>query len=357
MRRFDSVDPIDSAAAPSRPARRRPAQASRAAAEQPSNRLGSCVYPSCVYPSWAAPPARAGGAADLVAGAAFSAGAGLALLDLILRAAPPFAGALRQRLALRAAAASAAALRLREDQAALRDAEHLAAGAGETSPAGRLHRLWRGAVGRPAALDAAALAAAAGCVDLPPDLDWAALAGALQGARAGRAPPLAAAAAAGAALARELPTTRRAEAEILAWWAADVALAEKLGWEQPIPLAATSFLRPALRGAASRGPRPGDPEWPDALAGAVALAALDAVGLAAELARRADRLLAVAPKLRAKGAGRVVALLLADDAVSPAGAARAGLSDRAARRLFDRLVDLGAVRELSGRPNFRLYGL
>jgi len=62
--------------------------------------------------------------------------------------------------------------------------------------------------------------------------------------------------------------------------------------------------------------------------------------------------------LRAKGAERVVALLLADDCVSPARAAKvARLSDRAARRLFDRLTDLGAVRELSGRPNFRLYGL
>jgi uncharacterized protein DUF1403 len=60
----------------------------------------------------------------------------------------------------------------------------------------------------------------------------------------------------------------------------------------------------------------------------------------------------------AKGAERVVALLLADDCVSPARAAKvARLSDRAARRLFDRLTDLGAVRELSGRPNFRLYGL
>ncbi|WP_185966549.1 DUF1403 family protein [Methylosinus sporium] len=53
------------------------------------------------------------------------AGAGLALLDQMPRA----------------AAASASALRFREDEATLRDAEHLAASAGETSPAGHVHRL------------------------------------------------------------------------------------------------------------------------------------------------------------------------------------------------------------------------
>ena len=64
------------------------------------------------------------------------------------------------------------------------------------------------------------------------------------------------------------------------------------------------------------------------------------------------------PKLRAKPAAKVVDLLLAEDCVSPAEAARhAPMTDRAARRLFDRLVALGAAREFSGRPTFRLYGL
>ena len=91
---------------------------------------------------------------------------------------------------------------------------------------------------------------------------------------------------------------------------------------------------------------------------AIALAAASALDLAADLSRRADILIAVAPKLRAKPAAKVVDLLLAEDCVAPAEAARhAPMTDRAARRLFDRLLALGAVREVSGRPAFRLYGL
>ena len=35
----------------------------------------------------------------------------------------------------------------------------------------------------------------------------------------------------------------------------------------------------------------------------------------------------------------------------------AGLEQQLNVRLFDRLGELGAVRELTGRPTFRLYGL
>ena len=76
------------------------------------------------------------------------------------------------------------------------------------------------------------------------------------------------------------------------------------------------------------------------------------------------RLRAVAPKLRAKGAAEALALFRSHDAVSPSGmlspmikGTSFAMTDRAARRLCDRLVDLGAVRELTGRLTFRLYGV
>ena len=80
-----------------------------------------------------------------------------------------------------------------------------------------------------------------------------------------------------------------------------------------------------------------------------------AFDLHTDLARRADALRAAALRLRGKDAAAVVATLLAEDAL--AAQAGAQTSDRAARRLFERLTALGLVRELTGRPSFRLYGL
>ncbi|WP_131821911.1 DUF1403 family protein, partial [Salipiger marinus] len=86
----------------------------------------------------------------------------------------------------------------------------------------------------------------------------------------------------------------------------------------------------------------------------VTASAVEATRLAVDLARRAALLKEVAPKLRAKGAGEAVEIFLTQDAVAPGALP---LRDRAARRLCDRLVDLGAVRELTGRDTFRLYGV
>jgi hypothetical protein len=56
---------------------------------------------------------------------------------------PVFAGVLRQRLALKAAAGCARFARLREDEGALRDAEQLAPPGAPPAPASRPHRLFR----------------------------------------------------------------------------------------------------------------------------------------------------------------------------------------------------------------------
>ncbi|MBL4768925.1 MAG: DUF1403 family protein, partial [Rhodobacteraceae bacterium] len=95
------------------------------------------------------------------------------------------------------------------------------------------------------------------------------------------------------------------------------------------------------------------------------IAACDgAIRSAADLSRRASRLQFIAPKLRAKGAGDALELFLSHDAVSPSGmlspkimGTLVPMTDRAARRLCDRLVALGVVRELTGRSTFRLYGV
>ena len=76
---------------------------------------------------------------------------GSRLLDAFLRADPPAAGALRSRLALQSAAASAKILRLNADEAALRDLRF--AVGDPRGPAANLLSLWRDGAERPPSLD------------------------------------------------------------------------------------------------------------------------------------------------------------------------------------------------------------
>ncbi len=222
-----------------------------------------------------------------------------------------------------------------------------------------MHRLWRLFATRPLRLDAASLRTAADLVGLLEGPSFDGLAEAVRHIAAAAEHPLAAAIGASALAIRQFNDAPAIDAEIFAHWLSDLALAQQLGWDAPVPLLATAIAHSSLRrGPAGKRPHPGDRDWSDAVTGVYAMAAQEAFSLACELSRRSQTLLAVSPKLRAKGAERVVELLLADDAVSAARAAKfARISDRASRRLFDRLVALGAARELSGRPNFRLYGL
>ncbi len=307
-------------------------------------------YEPLSAPAWARPrgPFRENSDGE----ALFFAGAALAALDSVAKSDPPWAGVWRRRLALKGAAAVAQnLLKRREDEAALRDAVALAKPGQELGPAGRVYAAFRVLAGPGDPFRPKRLAAVAADLQSPLDPgNTADLAAALgEAVTRGRPAPVVAAAAAAAV------TGLRADAEPLALLCADAALARTLGWPTPLPLLAGElFARRAI--GEGRRPRPGEADWGKLVALAYARAALAALDLAQDLSRRAARLADAAPKLRAKGKTGAIEALLADDAVS-AAAPIANLSDRARRRLFERLVALGAARELTGRATFRLYGL
>jgi len=301
-------------------------------------------------PAWARPSGSFRDHSE--AEALFFAGAAFAALDSVAKSDPPWAGVWRRRLALKSAVAVAAnLLHRREDEAALRDAVALARPGQDLGPAGRVYSAFRILAGPRDLFGPNRLSAVAADLQAPLDPEKAAeVAAALRetGGRGRPAPVVAAAAAA-------VVTALRADAEPLALLCADAALAKTLGWPTPLPLLASELFARRATGEGRR-PRPGEAGWGKLVALAYACAALAALDLAQDLARRAGRLADAAPKLRAKGKTGAIEALLADDAVSAAPPI-AGLSDRARRRLFERLVALGAARELTGRAAFRLYGL
>ena len=284
--------------------------------------------------------------------AAFLAGAALNSLDNLVRTDPPWAGAWRARLALTCAAAAARHAGRAEDEAALRDAWMLRPADGDPGPAGRLLAAWRRLAERSPAIDATGLQSTAALLGLGWSPQLAALPEEIdRHLSEGRAAPLVA-----AAVLRAVATVAPS-AGLLGWWLADQVLALRLRWRLPVPLLMGEAHGAAFRGAGRGGRRrPADDGFEAAVCLAVAQGAARALRCAAEIAPRAARLQAVAPKLRAKGAGEAIALLLDDDAV-PGTLATAKLSRWGARRLFERLEALGALRELTGRASFKLYGL
>ncbi len=263
--------------------------------------------------------------------AAFRSGAALAHLGLAAQAAEVPQALWRDRLALAAAEVCAGLAGRREDARALRDAVHLTRPGDDPGPAGRLLRQWSRAVAGP--ISVAALARAlegvtpeqvALCLDAvgPTPVDR-------------------------AAWVIEAVLTDSPRLQTPALVLADAVLAKSLGRDHILPLISLT-LKPRdlrLRGDDLRL----------ACHRAAALGAGQALPLAGELARAAARLRAAAPKLRAGSAARATDQFLSRDALAPG--ALDFMSDRAARRLCDRLVALGALRELTGRATFRLYGL
>ena len=308
--------------------------------------------------------ARKGVGPNALEEVALAAGAAIGALDAVVRRQERWAGAWRQRLALAAAAVTAKQAGRVEDEGALRDSFVLArpsdilSGSTTLGPAGLLLLAWRRLAARPAEdlLEEKSLAAVLEEFGYAPDDE-------VLGDLADDLRRLAVGTGVVATLTGTfMAAERHGFARALGAWLADALLAQRLGWAHAVPLlgaeaALGTGARPR-RSAASSGATSieTDPERAKNLLAAQARAALRAIDLSAELERRADRLLAVAPKLRAKAADSVVERLLSDDAIVASEQIK-GISDRGLRRLFDRLVEVGAVRELSGRPTFRIYGL
>ncbi|MGX5805765.1 DUF1403 family protein [Bradyrhizobium sp. Arg314] len=301
-------------------------------------------------PAWALAPGRDTGDAE----AAFRAGAALSALDGLARVQPAWASAWRQRLALKCAGASMRLAGRAEDEAALRDAWHLCPAGADPGPAGAIFGAWRQLALQPPIASADRLERIVDQLGLHWDATaLAPLCTEIEKLAASERPaPFAAAAIAAHVV------TMRPDSELLAWWLADLVLAQSLRWPRPLPLLMAQAFAPAFRTAAgaSRRTKPGEQNFERAVCLALVQGATEACRLAAELSRRAEKLLTVAPKLRAKGAGDVIFLLLNEDAV-PGTLTTKNLSRFAARRLFERLQQLEAVRELPGRATFRLFGL
>ncbi|UVK35525.1 DUF1403 family protein (plasmid) [Mesorhizobium sp. AR10] len=334
----------------------------------PGTLLGAAaITPAVPVPAWlrrAIPDAQSlagkGAGPNALEDVALAAGATIGALDAVVRRQQRWAGAWRQRLALAAAAVTARQAGRVEDESQLRDAVLLTRPGDFLSvgPAGLLLLAWRRLAARPAEelLTKRSLAAMLeefgyarddeAASDLADDLRQLSAGIGMVGMLTG------------AFMAAE----SRGFARAFGCWLADALLAQRLGWAHAVPLlgAEAAFgtsARPRRSAASSVATGiDTDPDRVKNLLAAQARAALRAIDLSAELGRRSERLLAVAPKLRARASALVVERLLSDDAIV-ASEKIAGMSDRGLRRLFDRLVELGAVRELSGRPTFRIYGL
>jgi hypothetical protein len=304
------------------------------------------TFPS--FPGWA----RLSATGECIAGAEFFAGAALAAIHPIARDEHPLGMLWRQRLALKSAAVLVGRAGRTEDEASLRDAWYLRRDGDDPGPAGRILRSWRTLSERAAMRPEGWMLKLSAALELRLDDALDDVVAFATTRTKGENSAVAAAAEVAAASMRLRP-----DSEPLALWLADAVLAHRLKWPAPVPLLAGWIRRADLRAAPAHvdGEGPSESRWLAACNLAYAGAAAAASDLYADLARRAHRLVAVAPKLRAKDADLTIAILIGEDAQAATTSKTA--SDRSSRRLFERLVALGAVRELTGRSSFRLYGL
>jgi len=212
---------------------------------------------------------------------------------------PPGSAAGVRSQALKCAAVAVRLIGRGEDEAGLRDALLLTAAGDDPGPAGKVFLATKRFSTRKPAFSSKAVAELADLLGLAWDERLAtAVDHADDALQSSRPAPLAAA---------ELATAMHAvrpDAEPLAWILADMLIAALLKWDFAVPLLMAERFGPAFKTLGSRGRvRPSE----SAFARAVCLALTHATGVAlrtaGDIARRADTLLATAPKVRTKGAG------------------------------------------------------
>lgn len=294
------------------------------------------------------------GRAETLETVAFRSGAALTVLDALVS--DPAHGVpvklLVNRLALKAATATSKLEGRLARAADIRDAYHLTSAGEARGPDGDLLAFWRGA----AQLRLIGRDWWAGLMDLAGPSFENDIAGWMD---AGAACAKSHGQLAGCVLAMRAVLERDDRAERIACLLSDVVLARKLDWPTVLAMSSQCLSKAMLRDLVTDG------QGAELKIQQRILESLeDTIRLARDLATRAAALRAVTPKLRAKGSEAAVALFLAEDAVAPSTmlsprvqGTTIPMTDRAARRFCDRLVELGVARELTGRPTFRLYGI
>lgn len=125
--------------------------------------------------------------------------------------------------------------------------------------------------------------------------------------------------------------------------ATDYAVGRCLGW--PLPIYSLGLSRRELP----------DPS-PHAAARVLLAGTSELATLLRPLSTRAAELVATTRSIRTIQRDQVLTRIFSQDMVWPAGLVDL-LPLRHSRRLLQRLVELGPLRELSGRPSYRIYGL
>ncbi|AKO98790.1 hypothetical protein MALG_03647 (plasmid) [Marinovum algicola DG 898] len=291
------------------------------------------------------------GRAETLETVAFLSGAALTVLDQLVS--DPRHGVpvklVANRLALSAATATSKLEGRLAREVDIRDAYHLTPPGEARGPDGDLLAFWRDAV-RVLAGEIGAIADLVGA-------DFAGEVGVWLDASLERTRMLGPLAGCVAVLRAVLDADDRAER--VACLLSDVVLARALNWKQVLPVTAQCLTKAVLRDLTAEG------QGADLAVEVRILESVEeSIRLARDVARCAAALRTVAPKLRAKGSEAAVDVFLSEDAVAPASmlsprirGTNIPMTDRAARRFCDRLVELGVARELTGRQTFRLYGI